>query len=92
MLPAQAKMLRLSGNAPAVAAAGELLEALRGENADLQADNERLLAYAEGLEASGAGGAGNGGAAPSSPLLTSLGWPSSILHELSCEPSVTAAR
>ena len=60
-------MLRLSGNAPAVAAAGELLEALRSENADLQADNERLLAYAEGLEASssgaGTGGAPNGGAA-----------------------------
>jgi hypothetical protein len=56
--PVQAKMQRLSGNAPAVAAASELLDALRVENAELQADNERLLAYAESLETPGAGSGG----------------------------------
>ena len=43
-------MLRLNGSASAVAAAGELLEQLKKENADLSADNERLLNYVESLE------------------------------------------
>lgn len=46
----QAKILRLNGSASAVAAAGELLEQLKKENADLSADNERLLNYVESFE------------------------------------------
>lgn len=79
----QAKMQRLSGNAPAVAAASELLDALRVENAELQADNERLLAYAESLEAPG-GGAGSGGG---TPLLLLFGFLTGLEHD--CPPAAS---
>lgn len=56
----QAKMLRLNGSASAVAAAGELLEQLKKDNADLSADNERLLNYVESLESTEMGGLASG--------------------------------
>lgn len=56
----QAKIMRLTESAPAVAAAGELLDQLKNDNADLQADNERLLSYVETLEATGSGGINSG--------------------------------
>ncbi len=59
-LALQAKIMRLSGTAPAVAAAGELLEQLRSENAALQSDNERLLSYVDTLTATASGGLNSG--------------------------------
>ena len=53
-------MLRLNGSASAVAAAGELLEQLKKDNADLSADNERLLNYVESLESTEMGGLTSG--------------------------------
>lgn len=53
-------MMRLTESAPAVAAAGDLLDQLKNDNADLQADNERLLSYVETLEATGSGGLNSG--------------------------------
>ena len=57
-------MLRLNGSASAVAAAGELLEQLKKENADLSADNERLLNYVEGLQSTEMEGLTSGDNAP----------------------------
>lgn len=77
----QAKIMRLSGTAPAVAAAGELLEQLRLENAALQSDNERLLSYVDTLTATGSGGL-NSGVRPlqeQPPISTSV-CPSTGLH------------
>ncbi len=56
----QAKIMRLMETAPAVAAAGELLEQLKQENAGLQSDNERLLTYVETLEATSSGSMNSG--------------------------------
>lgn len=52
--------MRLSGTAPAVAAAGELLEQLKAENASLQSDNERLLSYVNTLTSTASGGLNSG--------------------------------
>ena len=57
----QAKILRLNGSASAVAAAGELLKQLKKENADLSADNERLLNYVESVESTQTEGLASGG-------------------------------
>ncbi|KAK9823043.1 hypothetical protein WJX81_002881 [Elliptochloris bilobata] len=46
----EANAARLSEGAPAVAEAGELLEALKEENAALQADNEALVAYLDAAD------------------------------------------
>ena len=56
----QAKLMRLNGSASAVAAAGELLEQLKKENAALSSDNERLLSYVEGLESAATGALNSG--------------------------------
>ena len=50
-LSMQAKMLRLTANAPAVEAAQEVLAQLRAENEELHADNARLASYLDSLEA-----------------------------------------
>ncbi len=60
MLTMQAKIMRLSGTAPAVAAAGELLEQLKAENATLQSDNDRLLSYMDTLTSTASGGLNSG--------------------------------
>lgn len=52
--------MRLNGSASAVAAAGELLEQLKKENAALALDNERLLGYVESLESTQTGGMNSG--------------------------------
>ena len=56
----QAKIMRLNSSASAVAAAGELLEQLKKENAALSSNNERLLSYVEGLESAATGGLNSG--------------------------------
>jgi cell division protein FtsB len=60
LLCLQAKFMRLNGSASAVAAAGELLEQLKKENAALSSDNERLLSYVEGLESAATGALNSG--------------------------------
>jgi chaperonin cofactor prefoldin len=56
----QAKILRLTESAPAIAAAGDLLEQLKQDNASLHSDNERLLTYVETLESTSSGGMNSG--------------------------------
>ncbi len=53
--------MRLNGSASAVAAAGELLEQLKKDNAALSSDNERLLSYVGGLERAETDGLNSGG-------------------------------